>query len=824
MTASTSVIGNVISDLIGATRGMRAEPAWTTVLIGVLAAGIGLTVASFLLIDIILFRPLGIEAQERVLRLGRTDESRAWMNSSAWPLYEQFARIDGVFQEVAAEGWPDALHLRHPDGSRERITGRAVSGDYFRLLGVRMANGRALDVGDDRAEAPPAVVVSHRFWRRHLGGSVAAVGTPLHINQTAYTIVGVAPPEFRGMQLEALDVWLPARVAMRPNTLWTDRDYNAFEVFARLRDGVTVPQADAAVDTALLAYGTDQTGQHGMAVPVTRFGNFIRDKDEIRSATLLGAGALCMLLLASVNAAGLLLVRAERRRGELALCAALGARRSRLVQQQWISAAVPVAIATVLGLGLGYGLASLAVASAGAQGVFGVERSDFPGAGRSLVLAAAVLLVCSLVSAAPAMARAGASRLSAQLASGMGSGRRSGKRWYGGRSLVILQFALTLCVASAGALAIDRFIEQWRAPLGPVRAETLVMAMDYGPDSSADTAALAASNRALIEHLRGSGEFTAVAMGGMVPIASNSMTISVSRLTVSGEWHSAEGYYNPVGEDFFRALDIPLLQGRAFEERDAAGAAPVVIVSAQTAERLWPGQSAVGRSLRWDGMPGTTPIEATVVGVTANVRYHSASESTANIFYVPVEQRIFGAARFVVAAPRPGLPADRLSRTLQQAASRVEPDRAPGEVETVQDRVAAIVAGPAFLASIATAFGTLAILLAAAGIYGAFSYLVAARKRDLAIRMAIGSTPRELYRLVLREAMVLVAAGAGLGAFASFVLVRTSLAAAFDSHTLAEPTFLLVAAAVCAAGIFAVLPAARAAAATDPQAALRADG
>ena len=378
------MLGAVGSDICGALRSLRANPGWTAVLIGVLAAGIALTVASFLLIDATLFRSLGIERQDRVLRIGRSDATREWMNSSPWPLVERFAAIDGVFEGIVAEGWPDALHLRFTGGNRERIVGRAVSGNYFSVLGVGMQAGRPLTEQDDRAGAPPAVVVSNRFWRKRMGARADVLGEVLHINHAAYTVVGIAAPDFRGMGVEALDVWLPARVAMRPEALWTDSEYNAFEVFARLRDVVSVAQANAAVNAVASGFGHTESGSHAMAVPVTRFGNFIRDADEVRSSMLLGAAALSVLVLACVNGAGLLLVRAEQKRGELALRAALGASRLRLTLQQLVETSVPVALATCVGGLAGLVVARLTVLSAAAQGVFGVHGADFPRFGTQL--------------------------------------------------------------------------------------------------------------------------------------------------------------------------------------------------------------------------------------------------------------------------------------------------------------------------------------------------------------------------------------------------------------------------------------------------------
>ena len=240
--------------------------------------------------------------------------------------------------------------------------------------------------------------------------------------------------------------------------------------------------------------------------------------------------------------------------------------------------------------------------------------------------------------------------------------------------------------------------------------------------------------------------------------------------------------------------------------------------------RVWPGQSPLGRSIWFETGADSAPLEALVVGVADDVRYRAIGEGSQDMIYVPAAQRHFGRAMHVVAAPKPGLPEYSLHRVLKRAAARVEPEHAHGEVETIRDRVSAALAGHAFLASVATTFGLLALLLAAAGIFGTFSYLVASRKRDLAIRMAIGSSSRQIYCLVLGEAAVLVAVGAAVGVVASVAASKTAIAAMLLPASTGDASYVAIGLVVCAAGLLAVLPVARVAATSDPQSALRAEG
>lgn len=807
----------ILDDLNHAARQLRTQPAWSAVLIGVLTAGIALTLAAFLLIDVVLFRPLGIQAQDRVVRVGRTDASQAWMNPSSWPMVEHFRGIDDVFEGVAVEGYPPALHVRLPDGTRELLAGRAVSGNYFDVLGVQMTLGRALHERDDTAAADPVAVVSHRYLQARMQASPDAIRQHLTIGDTSYAVVGVAPPSFRGVGLEAMDVWLPARIAMRPTSLWTDPEYQSFDAIARLAPGVTRAQASAAANASMSVVDTsDGSGERAMAAPVTRLGNFIRDADEVRGAMLLAVGALAMLLLASVNAAGLLLVRTERRRGELALRASLGASRGRLMRQQWAGAALPVGLACVFGLLGGYALAVFAIDIAGAHGVLGVSREDLPPLARCLPVLGAVLAVCSLLCALPAMLRVGGARLSAEVAGGFGSGARSGRRWHAGRALVMVQFALTVAVAGGGALFVQRFVEQWFAPLGVTNEHALVMGLDLGEEVTPDAAN--AAYRTLLDEVQRSGLVQTTAVAGMVPIAMNSMTTAPSLPNADADFRNS-GFYNPVSAGFFDALGIPLLDGRVFDTRDNADAAAVAIVSAATAERLWPGESALGKILRFGEAP---PVPTTVVGVVADVRYR-ADANARPIYYVPVEQRFFGGAYGLIATPASPANAAATRAMLRDVAQRFDTTRAPGAIDSIAERVQGALAGPRFVASVATAFGALAVLLAATGIYGAFAFLVTARRRELGIRLAIGSTPRALFRLVVGEAGVVIAGGVVLGMIGGVGLAMLAHTYAVGLPDVGIATLGAVIAAIGVAGLAAVVPSARNAAAIDPQACLRSE-
>lgn len=795
-------------------RQFRSAPAWTAAVVLVLTLGIGTALSGWALVDAVLLRPLGVHDESRLLRLGATGADRQWLNSNSWPVVESYQSLHDVFSDVAAEGWPDRLHWRMPGGDeRMELQGRAVTGNFFDVMGVKPLLGRTLLSRDDRAGADPVVVVSHRFWRNRLGGSTDVLGRMLRINATAYTVVGVVGPEFRGTDLTPLDVWMAARPNLGPAEIWTSTNWNMFEVFGRLRPGVTSAQANAAVDAlAKSAAGWGGSNRHAIAVPLSRLGNAYRDGDAVKGASLLGFGIVAVLLLTCVNGAGLLLVRTERRRGELAVRSSIGASPWRLARQLAAESALLVALGTALGVMLAWGLAYAVLALAGAPGVLGLQDLRPPTWERAAIAVAAVALVAGVVCMAPLL------RVAFRGTTGLRPGVQTaptGRRWRAGRSLVAAQFALSLVVVSAAFTFLVAYASLWGKEVGVANAEALVMRLDYGVARD-DLAGMQERNARVLAALKNHPAIAAAAIAPMVPVSGASLTTTpiVSGITDPA---ATDGFLNPVSDDYFDTLGIGLRAGRHFAARDERGE-PVVIVSDATAKRIWPDRDPLGQTVRLaqDAQP------ATVIGVVANVKYQSLDEPARNVWYVPLAQMEFGSFFHVVALPRAGQAA-AAAAAMRNAAMSVEPERATAAVETIDHRIDRTVAGPRFVAAVTVGFGALALLLAGVGIYGAFAYLVSMRRRELGLRKAVGASPRGLVGMVLRDAGGLIALGVGAGLVLGAAAQRVLGAIFRDLPAVSAELIAWSIATVTVAGLIAVSRPAAEAAAVDPMASLRCD-
>ena len=795
-------------------RQFRSRPGWVLTVLLVLALGTGTALAGWVVVDAVLLRSLGVEDEASLVRIGGTGADRQWLNSSSWPAYEVYRGQQSVFADVAAEGQPDPLHWRVPGGDqRVKLEGRAVTGNYFATLGVDAALGRTIAAHDDQAGAPPVVVVSHRFWRQRLGGRPDVLGQLLRINATDYTLVGVLGPEFRGMDLQPLDVWMPARPNLAPAEIWTSTDWHMFEVFGRLRPGATLAQASAAVDAATQAFGGWGGGNdHSVAVPVSRLGNSYRDGDAVRGATVLGVGVLAVLLLTSINAAGLLLVRAERQRGALALRSCIGASRWRLARELAAESGLLVVVGTAAGVLLAVALAHATLAAAGAPGVLGVQDLRAPSLGRAVVAGLAIMAMAALVCLVPLL-RVPAGIAATPLRSGIAHAA-AGRRWWSGRALVVAQFALSAVVVWAAFTFVSAYAALWGREVGTANLQALVMRLDYSADQE-DTAGQDARSARLLAALEAHPAVAAAAIAPMVPVSGASMTIEPT-LPGRTDTSSTDGFYNPVSEGFFDALGIPLRAGRRFGPQDRAGAAPVVIVSEATARRLWPDRDPLGQTVEVFGMP------ATVVGVVADVSYQSLDEPARNLWYVPLTQRMFGGFFHAVVLPRPGQGVGAAA-ALHAAALQVEPERAPGVIETLAERVDRSVAGPRFVAAVTTVFGGLALLLAAVGCYGAFAFLVSVRRRELGLRMAVGASPQRLAGMVFRDAARLALLGTTAGALLGAGTLRVLSSTFPDLPALSPALATAAVATVAVAGLLAVFRPAVEAAVVDPAEALRCD-
>jgi putative ABC transport system permease protein len=803
-------------DLALALRNMRRRPAFSALAAGTLALGIGATTAVWSAVDHVLLRPLPYRDAERVMTLRESDPAAGAPKQDVSPgNYHDWRRLAGGFSAMAIAE-PSGFDLT--DGSTpEPVAAWRVSEEWFTALGVEPVVGRGF-VAEDYAGstgAPPAVVISHRLWQARYGGDLELVGRTIEVDRQAATVVGVLPP---GLDYpEPKDLWAPKtwRVGPRYDER-TERGSSYMTVVARLTPGAGLEAARREMEHVgeLLAAEHPATNA-GVGVAVTPLREEIVGEVRPALVVLLGAVAL-VLAIACANVAGLLLGRASERGRELAVRVALGASRARLARQ---------VLAEGLVLAVAGGVAGMAAAWAALRVVRAVAPPELPRLdalgldGPVLAFAAGLTLAVAFAcSAAPALRPAprGALRSSARAALGARSRGGSPLR----RVLVVAQVAVGLVLLVGAGLLARSFLALTANDLGfevERRAALQLFLWDLYPQRGArDQAAAAIAER--MEALPGVREVAIVSALPFHPSqidATDELGI-LGRPPLPGERRIV--HTTVASPEYFPLAGIPVVEGRAFDDRDRAGAPAVAVINRTLARRYFPGEDPIGKRVSVGVM--SAPAEREIVGVVGDVRPTTFDSDPRAELYVPFAQSGNGSLTYVVETagdPTPLLPA------LRAAVWDVNPDQSIYHAAAVEDLVAATLATRRFHLLLVGCLSAAALALAMVGIYGLLSYLTRQRTAEIGVRMALGASRGSVASLVVGSGLRLAAAGVALGLAGALLVTRFLRPLLYRVEPADPSTFVqigLLVIAVCALACY--LPARRAAAA-DPVTALRAE-
>ncbi len=805
-------------------RSLARAPGFTVTAILCLSLGIGATSTVFGIVDALFFRPPpGIGDPAGIVRPYVTvSSSHVTMSGSdriSYPAYERLR--DGTRSLSGLAGYADvSLDLGTGLGARH-ADGLLVSGNYFSVLRVRPALGRFFRPDEDAGPgSPPVVVVSQAYWRGEMGGRPDVIGSRLTIDGNAYTVVGVAPPGFRGVEAGAPAMWMAVSQAPKVgfgSTFFKRRTAIWFATVGRLAPGVTRAAAQAEIAPLLTRALRDEWGSDidpRITVGPVLSARGPSPSTQARIALWLALAAALLLAIACANTANLLLARAVTRRKELAVRLSLGAGRGRLVRQLLVESGLLALGGTVLGLLLARWGTALVPA-------VGLPSLSFFAHGRVLVFAVAVAVACVLLFGLVPAVAATRTNLAAAVKEGAREGVDHRSRLRG--ALMVVQVALAVLLLVGAGLFVHslRNVQAIRPGLDVDRL--LVARLDLSRAGYGDTAAAAFSDRAAdrLRHLPGVAGATVAAsvpLSGGWSLRSYGVPGGTSGTANEGELDLSQQSHVitlDVGSRYFATLGTPILAGRGFTEADRAGA-PAVIVNHAFAEHEWPGRNPLGRCI--DLGPDGDVTCYHVVGVAANARYVTLEEPPRMAFFMPLEREPEQSRLLLIRAS--GRP-EALVPSIRRALVELDPSLPYIELKTLADVLRPELQPRRLGASMFGAFGLLALVLSAVGLYGVVSYTVAQRTHELGIRMALGARRAQVLGLVVRQGVRLALAGLAIGTAGALAATRFVTRLLYGVTATDPLTFAGVALALGATAVLASLIPARRATRVDPATALR---
>ncbi len=790
-----------MNDLKYALRGLLRNPGFAMIAVLTLALGIAGTTVMFALIQGVLLRPLPVHEQDRLILawkevrtsgsarypFGNTEIEAVADNSQ---LLEKAAGVtrNGVQRSVVTA-----------NGVSTYANVALVTGGFFDVLGVQPILGRTLTLADEKDGAENVIVVTSGFWQRRYGASPEVVGRPLIIGEQPFRIVGVMPSDldYPG----GVEIW---RTTSGPMTGPFGDARREVNLVGRLRSGVTLGQATSEI-TALsqrLDAEAPAGALRGLAPVVRRFADMV--VGEVRTAMLALFGAVgLVLLIASANVANLLLMRGEGRRGELALRAALGAGRGRIVRQVLAESLVVAVLAGVAGLALTWWTLEALITLV----PDGLPRVESVRIDATVVLfsIAVVFMAALLAGLAPALLSMRADLVS-QLRSG-GSGITTFSATRGRRTLAVAQVALAVAVIAAAGLLIRSVLRLQSVDLG-LPVDRLVLLDLHIPQAKY------VDRRRHTQFLD-----DVIAQLEAVPTISAATPVNVSPFSGQG-WDlprfTAEGQdagqvaANPslnlesIHANYFATLEVPIVRGRAFTAADREGAIEVAIVSEDVATRIWPGENPIGRRLKMGGLESRGPWY-TVVGVAGQTRYREVVTPRPTL-YLPAAQFQMTATMVIL---RTTASLELITSVARDRTRAVDQDVQVIRVAPFAEMLGTPLARPRFNAFLLTIFGIAALVLSTIGLYGVMAASVRQRYAEIGIRIALGASASDVRRLVLLEGLEIATLGAGVGLAGAMMagpLLRSLLfeLSPLDPPAMAAAAFLVIGASAAACCVPAI--------------------
>lgn len=792
------------------------NPAFTLTAVLTLALGIGATTAIFSVVNASLLRQLPFREPQNLVWVWctRTDRGKAPFSIAD---FEDYREQNKTLEEMAA------LAVWNPNltgsGSAERFQGTRISGDFFRMMGVDAFIGRTLQPEDDRPGAPPVVVLSFGLWQERFGGDRALIGRTLDLNEENYMVVGVLPREFL---FPVKDTQLAVALGPSTDPRRQDRGDHFLRVVARLKQGAQPPEAESDLRAIALTLqqqypksNSKNVGARVVPLQQELLGNF-------RLALLMILGAVgFVLLITCFNIANLLLVRAAARQREIAIRAALGGSRVRLVRQLLSESALLALCGGILGLLLAWRGLPLLVA---------FSPADLPQAHEAtvdrhvLAFALGVSLLAAIVfGLAPALAAAKLN-LSEKLAGGRQGITESWRHNRLRSLLVVSEVALSLALLVGAGLLLRSFLRLQRVDPGFDSTNVLTLRLSVPKARYPSGESMSEFYHKLKPRLESLPGVQSVGVTSILPLsglwAASDFTVVGRPPATAAEVPSAQ--YRAISPGYLRAMRIPLLKGREFTDADRRGSQRVAIVSQALAHRFLSDEDPLSAQLNVD-MGAAQSVQ--VVGVIGNVKHLSFEEEPTPDIYVPLDQipdaEVPGLTNSMYWVLRSTSDPKMLATSARQQVQEVDPDVAASGIRTMEQFVSASLAPRRFNLVLLAIFACAALLLAVSGMYGVLSYSVNQRTHEIGVRMALGARPGDVLKLVVVQGMALTTVGLVLGLVASLGLTHFLSSLLFGVRPADPLTFIGISSVLAGVALLASYVPARRAARVDPMVALR---
>jgi len=777
------------ADLRLAARGLRRSPLFATVAILSLALGIGANTAIFTLIDQILLRKLPVKAPDELVMLfqrGPHNGSNMGQRMHSYPIYQDYQKKAEPLSEVLCRRLvPASVSV---ENQTERVLAEMVSGNYFTMLGVQPALGRVFNSKEDDQvySGHPVVVLSYDYWHTRFAGSPSVIGKKILVNDAPMEIVGVSGKGFTGLDpAESPQIRVPVlmKEAMVPDWGWVhldDRRTRWVQVFGRLKPGYNVKSAQAPLqglftqirsyEMTLPAaknwsqYSRDQF-MKGQLIVESAAGGFSGLRNDFSTPLIV---LMCMvglvLLIACANVANLLIARAFMRQKEIAVRLSLGASRGRLVRQMLVESLVLSFAGGLVGLGLAFVLTRglLSLVPSGGQPILVGARPD----GRILAFTIALTFLTGIVFGLLPALRASRPDPWTTLKDTMGSIAGTGGSLFLRKGLVTAQVALSFLLLFGAGLFV-KSLQNLRGTDTGIELENL-LSFQLAPALSGYTEQRAVQfNRDLLDRLRSAAGVKSAAFAAVSLLSGDewdSSTAVEGHTFADGE--DQQAFMNAFSPGYFETMHIPILEGRDFRQSDLVENPTVAIVNKRFADHFFPGKSAVGKRLGRGGGPNTK-LTVEIIGVVADSLYEGPREGVHRQVFVPNWGR--GSTVYYV---RSAVGSSSAFNTIRNEVKQLDATMPVYEMKTLEGQLDETLLTDRLIALLSAGFGLLATILASIGLYGVMAFVVARRRKELGIRLALGAQPGVVIWLVMREVLLLLVIGLAVGIPSAILLGR----------------------------------------------------